>query len=65
MREHDLTEQIKKAVSLGKVKEPFRASDFPFLKKGSKSFLPKHAKDNPGGYTGYFIRVSRGAYRLL
>ncbi len=28
-------------------------------------FLPKHRRDNPGGYTAYFERHSDGAYSLL
>jgi len=28
------------------------------------TFLPKHRKGNPGGYTVLFVRVERGVYRL-
>ncbi|GEM_PF-6523191 len=28
------------------------------------TFLAKHCVDNPGGYTEFFERVSKGVYRL-
>lgn len=30
----------------------------------SKSFLSKHCLDNPGNYTVYFKRISRGLYSI-
>ena len=62
MRQKDLLKQINFAIKTGKVKEPFKSSDFEFLDK-SKSFIPKHAVGN-GKYSEYFIRVSRGLYKL-
>jgi len=59
MRQKNLVEQIKKSG-----KKHFKTSDFEFLSK-SPSFLSKHAKDNPGKYTEYFIRVSKGIYKLI
>lgn len=62
MRQSKLVQQIKKAVSSGKIKEPFKSSDFSFL-SNSPSFISKHAVGN-GKYTEYFIRVGRGLYKL-
>lgn len=62
MRQSNLVQQIKVAVRSGKVKEPFKSSDFHFL-SSSPSFISKHAVGN-GKYTEYFIRVSRGLYKL-
>jgi hypothetical protein len=28
-------------------------------------FLPKHRRDNPGGYTAYFIQHGDGSFSLL
>ena len=62
MRKSYLVQQIKDSVRSGKVKEPFKCSDFHFLNT-SPSFISKHAVDN-GKYTEYFIRVGRGTYKL-
>jgi hypothetical protein len=62
MREQNLVERIRKDIESGKVKEPFRPSDFSFSQK-SPSFISKHAVDN-GRYNEYFIRVHRGLYKL-
>jgi hypothetical protein len=62
MKQRNLVQQIRDAVSTGKVKEQFKFSDFSFLNK-SPSFLSKHAVGN-GKYNEYFIRVSRGMYKL-
>lgn len=62
MRQSNLVQQIRDAVRSGKVKEPFKSSDFHFL-SSSPSFISKHAVDN-GKYTEYFIRVGRGIYKL-
>jgi hypothetical protein len=60
---------IKKAVSSGRLVQPFTVSDVNKFCSGllikSPSFLSKHAKNNPGGYTEYFIRTSKGKYRLI
>jgi hypothetical protein len=62
MRQSNLVQQIKDAVRSGKVKEPFKSSDFHFLSR-SPSFISKHAVGN-GKYTEYFVRVGRGTYKL-
>jgi len=62
MRQRNLVQQIRDAVRNGKVKEPFKSSDFPFLVK-SPSFISKHSIGN-GKYTEFFIRVGRGTYKL-
>ncbi len=62
MRQSNLVNQIRDAVQSGKVKEPFKSSDFHFLNR-SPSFISKHAVGN-GKYTEYFIRVRRGMYKL-
>lgn len=62
MRQRNLVQQIRDAVRNGKVKEPFKSSDFHFL-SSSPSFISKHAAGN-GKYTEYFIRVGRGTYKL-
>lgn len=58
-----LIKKIRDEVKSGNVKEPFKSSYFSFLNK-SPSFLSKHAVGN-GHYREYFIRVSRGYYKLL
>ena len=62
MRQSNFVNQIRAAVRSGKVKEPFKSSDFHFL-TSSPSFISKHAVGN-GKYTEYFIRVGRGIYKL-
>ena len=62
MSQRNLVQQIKDAVRNGKVKEPFKSSDFPFLVK-SPSFISKHSIGNDK-YTEYFIRVGRGTCKL-
>ncbi len=62
MNHSTLVKQIKDSVEKGLVKEPFKASDFDFLSK-SPSFLSKHAVGN-GRYSEYFIRISRGYYKM-
>ena len=62
MRQKNLVQQIKYAVNSGQVKEPFKSTDFSFLAK-SQSFISKHAEGN-GQYSEYFVRVSRGFYKL-
>ena len=49
MRQRNLVQQIRDAVRNGKVKEPFKSSDFHFL-SSSPSFISKHAVGN-GKYT--------------
>lgn len=62
MRQSNLVKQIRDCVLEGKIKEPFKPSDFSFLAK-SPSFISKHAVGN-GKYTEYFIRVARGRYKM-
>lgn len=62
MRQRDLVQQIREAVQSGKVKEPFKSSDFHFLNR-SPGFVSKHTVGN-GKYTEYFIRVGCGSYKL-
>lgn len=62
MRQRNLVKQIRDFVFEGKVREPFKSSDFPFLSRSS-SFISKHAMGN-GKYTEYFVRVGRGLYKL-
>jgi len=62
MRQRNLFQQIRDAVKKGKIKEPFKSSDFDFL-TSSPSFISKHAVGN-GKYTEYFIRVGKGLYKL-
>jgi hypothetical protein len=62
MRQKNLVQQIKETIKEGKVKEPFKPKDFPFLIK-SPSFISKHSVGN-GNYTEYFVRISRGLYKL-
>lgn len=62
MRQRNLIKQIKDDVISGKVKEPFKSSNFSFL-KNSPSFISKHAVGN-GRNSEYFIRIGRGLYKL-
>ena len=60
---------IRRAVSEGRLEEPFSGSDVEracpgWGKRTYSVFLPKHRVGNPGGYTAYFIRVDAGLYRL-
>ncbi len=55
-------QRIRHSVDSKVTCEPFRAKDFPFLKR-SPSYLSKHAVGN-GRYSEYFVRVGRGLYRL-
>jgi|GEM_PF-3435380 len=43
MRQCNLIQQIKNAVRNGKVKEPFKSSNFSFL-SSSPSFISKHSQ---------------------
>ena len=68
MRISNLYETIKKAVVIGKLKEPFSVKDVNTNCNGllnkSKSFLSKHSNNNPGNYSVYFFKVSKGKYKL-
>lgn len=70
MRMSKFVEDIRNAVRSGSLKEPFRASDVkaacPGWAKSTYSvFLAKHRRGNPGDYTEYFVRHSRGLYILI
>jgi hypothetical protein len=56
MRQKNLVQQIKETIKEGKVKEPFKPKDFPFLIK-SPSFISKHSVGN-GNYTEYRMHHS-------
>ena len=58
-----LFNKILARVRTNRVAQPFKPSNFSFL-SNSPSFLSKHCIGNPGEYTPYFIRVSRGNYRI-
>lgn len=62
MRQKNLLQQIRDAIQLGKVTQPFRTSDFDFL-SNSPSFISKHAVGN-GKYNEFFVRVNKGLYKL-
>lgn len=58
---------ILKVIDNGCLKEPFSVGDVNrccTTLMHSPSFLSKHAVDNPGGYTPYFIRVEPGKYKV-
>lgn len=62
MRQSKLLNGIKEEISKENIKEPFRSSDLKCLEK-SPAFLSKHCVGN-GKYNEYFIRVSRGLYKV-
>jgi hypothetical protein len=57
---------IYEAVRSNRLSQPFNVrmvkSACPHAEHESSysTFLPKHAEDNPGGYSALFVRVSRG-----
>lgn len=63
MSEQDLIGQIRSWVKKMHPPKRFKAENIPCL-KNSPSFLSKHCEGNTGGYSEYFIRVSRGVYKL-
>jgi hypothetical protein len=68
MRISNLYDTIKKAVIIGKLKEPFSVKDVNTNCNGllnkSKSFLSKHSNNNTSNYSVYFFKVSKGKYKL-
>ena len=68
-RQSKIVVAINVAVTNGKLKQPFSVSDVNTACKNllakSPSFLSKHRKGNPGGYTEYFIQDKNGKYSLL
>jgi len=62
--------EIYRAVERGKLAEPFNAAMVrkacPGWSKNSyPTFLPKHAKGNPGGNSVLFIGIKAGLYRTI
>ena len=59
--------RIRAAVRVGKLHEPFKASEVNKLLgiHWAGTFLPKHRVENPGGDTELFVRVAKGRYRLV
>jgi len=60
---------IVNAVNNGFLNEPFSINDFRnhcrgFADNTYNTFLSKHCKDNPCGYSEMFVRVSEGMYKL-
>ena len=67
---HKVYEAIVKAITAGKVVEPFTRQDFevccPRLGNGTyNAFLHKHTKGNPGHNSELFERVAPGQFRSL
>lgn len=70
MASHRVYSSIVKAISAGKLKEPFSLEEFrsacPGLGDGTyQAFLHKHRKGNPGGNSELLELVSEGKFRLL
>jgi hypothetical protein len=68
-RQSKIVTAINFAITNGKLKQPFNVSDVNSVCKDlltkSPSFLSKHRKDNPGGYTVYFEQDKNGKYSLI
>lgn len=64
--EGETIRRIREAVRTGRLPREFRPEGVnPELGiDWAGTFLPKHRSGNPGGYTGLFVRVGRGLYRL-
>lgn len=70
---HRVYSSIVRAVLTGKLKEPFTVEDFKkacpsFAEATYRSFLHNHTKNNPGGNSEVFERVTLGKFvcmRLL
>lgn len=70
MKSGRFIQAIRKAVREGKLNEPFSANDVKkavpgFANNTYHVFLPKHRRENPGGTTELFDRVSSGLYKLI
>lgn len=67
---HKVYIAIITAVREEKLREPFTAAD---VRRGCPginpttpgTFLPKHAKNNPGGQSELFEKVARGSFRII
>jgi hypothetical protein len=68
-RQSKIVTAIETAVINGKLKEPFSVAEVNSACKNllakSPSFLSKHRKGNPGGYTVYFMQDKNGKYSLI
>jgi hypothetical protein len=64
--ERDTIRRIREARRRGVLPETFTAAEVNKTLKihWASTFLPKHRKGNPGGYTVLFVRVQAGVYRL-
>ena len=64
-----LFEIILKSYVNKHLKEPFSVKDINMVCNNilvkSPSFVSKHCEGNPGGYSEYFKRVSRGNYKIV
>jgi hypothetical protein len=61
---------IRNARREGLIQKRFRPQDVQnacpgWAKKTYHVFLPKHRRNNPGGYTAYFERHNDGSYSLI
>ena len=70
MKEGKLITEIRNAVRLGVLQEPFRVNDVRhsvpgFAYRTYAKFLPMHRVGNPGDNTEYFDRVGKGQYALV
>ena len=67
-RQSNIFLTIKSSVITGKLKQPFTVADVNVncnnLLAKSSSFLSKHRKGNPGGYTVYFVQGKDGKYSI-
>lgn len=60
---------IRRAVSAGKLRKRFRAADVRracpgWSQRTYSNFLPKHRVGNPGGNTELFVQHEDGSYSL-
>ena len=67
-RKSKLLDGIRNGIQTKKLTQPFSVDDVNQacnnLLVKSTAFLGKHAVGNPGGYTEFFIRNSKGKYSL-
>ncbi len=65
--ERDTIRRIRAAVRVGRLQEPFKASEVNKVLgiHWAGTFLPKHRVGNPDSNTELFVRVERGRYRLV
>lgn len=68
--QHRVYSAIVQAIKSCKLKEPFSKKEFetycPGFGKGTyNAFLDKHSKENPGGNSELFERVTPGKFQCL